>query len=103
MIDLPAQKVSPAFLRLAILSVIHALLVFALWAAMFWANVESIPAKPWLVFAWLWLSWPVALSVHRDRSFFRVAIPVAIGFTALAPCATTIYVLTSWTIWGFAP
>ena len=103
MIALPTQSASTAYRTLANACVMHALLVFVLWASMFWVNVEFIPVKPWLLLGWLWLIWPAALTLHRERSFLRVGVPVAIGLAALVPCVPTIFALTVWSTHGFAP
>lgn len=83
--------------------VIHALLVFALWAGMFLFDVRLMSGRVWLVLGWSWLVWPALLVFNRGRSFRRVAIPLAISLAALAPCALTLIMLTGWSIFGFAP
>ena len=103
MIASPALLFGTSFRKFALACIGHALIVFALWAAMFWANAEFVPVRPWLVLAWLWLAWPVVLALHPERSFLRVIVPVAIGLVAFAPCATTVFAFTVWLTRGFAP
>jgi hypothetical protein len=92
-----------SYSALAVACVLHASSVFAFWSAEYWADIDLMPTKAWLVLGWLWLAWPVALSLHRDRSLIRVAVPLSIGFAALAVCIPTIFTLTVWSIGGFAP
>ena len=97
------QPVSAACRMLAAACILHAVLVFALWAAMFWAHVEFIPAKPWLALGWLWLIWPAVLTMQRERTLLRVGVPLAISLALLVPCVPTIFAFTVWSIGGFAP
>ena len=81
--------------------VIHALVVFAFWAAMFVANLDLMPGKVWLALAWLWLIWPAALLLHPGRSLRRIAWPVLIAVGLLVPCTPVIFTFTVWAVQGF--
>jgi hypothetical protein len=49
------------------------------------------------------VAWSLILSLHPARSPLFVLIPSTIGALLLAPCATTIFAFTIWTVRGFAP
>jgi hypothetical protein len=94
---------SSTFRALAALAIVHALLVALMWAGEFYFDVTILPGRWWLPLAWLWLAWPVVLLIHPDRSPLRVFVPCSIGLALLAPCLSTRWTFTVWTIGGFAP
>lgn len=94
---------SVTFRTLAVVAIVHALLVALLWVGEFYFDVTVLPARVWLVLAWSWLIWPVALLLHPDRSPLRVFVPCLIGIALLAPCLSTVWTFTVWAIGGFAP
>ena len=101
-----AATVAPmpaSFRAMAIGSVAHAVLLLCLWSIVVFADTHVVPARLWLALAWLWLAWPIALALHPARTARRLVATLLIGLVILLPCVQTIYVLTSWSITGFAP
>lgn len=83
--------------------VAHALGVLITWIVLIEFDVDIMPARVWLIIAWLWLAWPAALLLHPPRFSPSLLFPLAISIALLSPCVSTIYAFTSWIIWGFAP
>jgi len=102
-VSLGISSTSATFRALGTACVVHALCVFGIWAAVFWVHLDFVPGQLWLALAWLWFVWPVALSLHHDRSPVRVAVPVLLGVALLLPPAPIIFAFTVWFIQGFAP
>ena len=94
---------SSPFRTLAVVAIVHALLVALSWAGEFYFDLTILPGRVWLVLAWLWLTWPLVLLLHPDRSPMRVFVPCLISFALLAPCLSTVWTFTVWAIGGFAP
>jgi hypothetical protein len=88
---------------LSVAAVVHALVVLLLWLGVFYAHWDLIPGRWWLLLMWLWLIWPVLLTLHPARTLRRVAVPAALGAALLGPCLPTAYAFTTWVIGGFAP
>lgn len=95
--------VSTTYRALAAACILHAATVFTLWATMFLADLDFMSGKLWLVVAWLWFIWPVALFFHRGRTVRRFVVPVLIGAALLVPCLPVFFTFTAWYIYGFAP
>jgi hypothetical protein len=88
---------------IAVGAVVHALAITAIWAAMFYADIAVLSGPIWLVFAWLWLTWPVSLVVAR-RNIGRLTVAAVVASAViLLPTITTMYTFTVWSIGGFAP
>jgi hypothetical protein len=83
-------------------ALVHAAVIAASWWLMFYADVDVIPGKVWVVLAWAWLVWPVVVVVWRQASRLTVAA-LGLGILIMVPCASTIYTFTAWSIGGFAP
>lgn len=81
----------------------HALVVFLLWLGVFFADVQLISGRVWLILVWLWLVWPILLALYPGRSRRGLAVPLLVGFALIAPCIPTAFVFTAWAIGGFAP
>jgi len=84
-------------------AIVHALIVLLLWLGDFYADLDLIPGRWWLLLFWAWPVWPILLVLHPVRTFKRAAWPVAIGVALLVPCFPTAFALTVWTLGGFAP
>jgi hypothetical protein len=91
------------FRYLAVGTVLHAALIALLWVGDFYFEVWEMPGRVWLLLSWLWLAWPILLLLHPGRSPIRVLLPTFVGLALLAPCLTTIWSFTVWSIGGFAP
>ena len=91
------------FRVLASITVAHALVVLLLWLGVFYADVQFISGRVWLVLLWLWLVWPLLLAFHPGRSLRGVAVPLLVGIALIAPCVPTAFAFTAWVIGGFAP
>ena len=89
---------------LASLTVGHSMGVLAIWLLADRAG-RSLVVRPsvWVMFAWLWLAWPIVLAVHPGRSMARVVVPVGVSALLLAPCIEMVLMFTSWIFKGFAP
>jgi hypothetical protein len=82
---------------------LHPFIVFILWVQMIRDSSMLVSGEAWLIMAWLWLFWPLALCMCSPRSWRVTGIPVLIGIVMLAPCIPFVLAFTSWTIYGFAP
>jgi hypothetical protein len=98
-----AVKPSRPYLWIALGMVVHALTVLLVWITVFHFDIEVMPARLWLVSAWLWLFWPLAMFLHPARFRGRLLAPLAVSVALLWPCIGTVYTFTAWTITGFAP
>jgi hypothetical protein len=90
-------------LLIAIAAIVHALLVTAWWWAAIYADVAVVSSGVWLVAAWGWLIWPVALLVARAQASRLTVGSVVVGALVIVPSVPTIYTFTAWSIGGFAP
>ena len=96
-----AAGATVAYRVLALSCVVHALVVFTVWTAMFVSNLDLMSGKIWLTLAWLWLIWPAALMFQPGRTLRRVAWPVLIAVGLLVPCAPVIFTFSVWAVRGF--
>ncbi len=91
-----------SFQIMALLCVAQALIVLLLWIAQSFGHITLLPAQVWLALAWLWLVWPVLLTLHPAGSPRRIFVPLFIGVVLIAPCMATIFLFTAWTLDGSA-
>ena len=91
------------FRALAAAAIAHALIVLFLWFGIFYADLDLIPGRWWLLLFWSWPVWPLLLVLHPVRTIKRVAVPVAIGIALLVPCFPTAFAFTAWALGAFAP
>jgi hypothetical protein len=84
-------------------TIVHASIVLLLWLGVFYADLEIISGRWWLLLVWLWLIWPPLLVLHPVQTVKRVAVPVAVGLALMIPCIPTAFSFTAWALGGFAP
>ena len=98
------RATNPVYRALAAGCLFHALAVLAVWALILIGNAPIfISGQAWLIMAWLWLFWPLALCVPAPRSLRGIGVPVLIGIAMLVPCVPFVFAFTAWSIYGFAP
>jgi hypothetical protein len=86
-----------------IATVVHALLISAVWSLEFFGNVALISPRVWAGAAWLWLLWPPILCFQSSASTKMKIVPIAVGVLLLLPCLSTVISFTEWTLFGFSP
>jgi hypothetical protein len=82
---------------------LHALAILIVWIFVFELDIDVISTRAWLILAWVWPIWAFAIFGTRSRLDVTLLIPFSISAALLSPCVGTVYVLTNWLIWGFAP
>lgn len=80
---------APNFLEWA--AVVHAATV-PVWAIALGRDV--LIDRPWAIFGWLWLVWPVAMLFHRDCYWTRWLAVVAVSQLFLFFCWPSIIITT---------
>ncbi len=90
------------FQLMALLCVAQALVVLLLWIGQSFGHLTLLPGQIWLALAWLWLVWPLLLTLHPAGSPRRIFVPVFIGVVLIAPCMATIFLFTAWALDGSA-
>ena len=84
-------------------TIVHALIVLLLWLGMFYAHLELISGRWWVLLVWLWFVWPLLLVLNPARTLKSVAVPVYIAVALMVPCIPAAFALTAWSLVGFAP
>ncbi len=86
-----------------VLVVLHAALILGALVARQRFEWDGFSATPWMVFAWLWLLWPLSLFWPLNKNRKVLVVALLLGAALLMPAVPTLFTFTTWSIGGFAP